>query len=120
MTGVAGARLEHPPVVPPDASLTEARGVMDGAGSRWAVVVDGDGRLDGWLGRERADGDGAVADRCRPVAARVEAGSSLEDALAQLLLDDTGWVAVVEGDRYLGVLTPGALHAASRRPLPPR
>ena len=120
VTGVSGARLESPPVVLPAASLAEVRRAMDDAGDRCAVVVDRDGHLEGWLRRESADGDGVVADRCRPVLARVEAGSSLEDALARLLLDDTGWVAVVEGDRYCGVLTPDALHAASRRPPTPR
>ena len=45
----------------------------------------------------------------------VPLGASLEDALAALLLDDAPAVAVVDGDRVTGVLTPDALHAAARR-----
>ena len=45
----------------------------------------------------------------------VPLGASLEDALAALLLDDAPAVAIVDGDRVTGVLTPDALHAAARR-----
>ena len=31
-----------------------------------------------------------------------------------MLLHDAGWVAVLEGGRFLGVLTPDSLHAAMR------
>ena len=118
VTGVSLADLEAPPAVPPDASLADARRALDDARAGWGVVVDAGGRLAGRLDRASAEGQGVVADRCRPVGARVGPGASLEDALAQLLLDDAGWVAVVDGDRYFGVLTPSALHAASRRPPP--
>jgi osmoprotectant transport system ATP-binding protein len=47
---------------------------------------------------------------------RIPLSSTLEDALAALLLDDAPAVAVVgEDDSVLGVLTPDALHAAARR-----
>ena len=49
--------------------------------------------------------------------AKVSAGATLRDALAQLLLHDAPFVAVVDGDRCLGVLTPDALHAELRRSL---
>ena len=45
----------------------------------------------------------------------VPVNSSLKAAFAQLLQYDAGWVAVLDGDRYLGVLTPSTLHAALRR-----
>ena len=32
-----------------------------------------------------------------------------------MLQHDAGWVAVLDGDRYLGVLTPASLHEALRR-----
>ena len=76
------------------------------AGEAWAAVVDGDGRLLGAV----APGD----DRLVP-AATVGAGASLKDVTSALLLSDSGWVAVVDGDRFLGVLTPESVHAASRR-----
>ncbi len=56
-----------------------------------------------------------MADRGRPVTARVALGASLKDASGALLLSDSGWVAVVEGERLLGVLTPESVHAAARR-----
>ena len=49
--------------------------------------------------------------------AKVSAGATLRDALAQLLLHDAPFVAVVDGDRCLGVLTPDALHAELRKSL---
>jgi osmoprotectant transport system ATP-binding protein len=49
--------------------------------------------------------------------ARVPANATLKDALAQLLLHDAPFVAVVDGDRCLGVLTPDSLHAELRRSL---
>jgi osmoprotectant transport system ATP-binding protein len=45
----------------------------------------------------------------------VALGATLEDALAALLLDDAPAVAVVDGSEVVGILTPDALHAASRR-----
>jgi osmoprotectant transport system ATP-binding protein len=32
-----------------------------------------------------------------------------------MLQHDAGWIAVLDGDRYLGVLTPSSLHGALRR-----
>jgi osmoprotectant transport system ATP-binding protein len=41
--------------------------------------------------------------------------ASLKDALSTMLQWDAGWVAVIDGERFLGVLTPATLHAALRR-----
>ena len=55
----------------------------------------------------------------RPAARRMEAwvpaDASLKTAFATMLQHDAGWVAVLDGDRFLGVLTPESLHAALRR-----
>ena len=40
---------------------------------------------------------------------------SLKTAFAEMLQHDAGWVAVLDGARYVGVLTPDDLHAALRR-----
>ena len=45
----------------------------------------------------------------------VPVGSTLKAAFAEMLQHDAGWVAVLDGDRYLGVLTPTTLHEALRR-----
>jgi osmoprotectant transport system ATP-binding protein len=38
----------------------------------------------------------------------------LKDVSSALLLSDSGWVAVVDGGRLVGVHTPASLHAAAR------
>ena len=104
--------LETPVTLSPGTSLAEARAVLNGAA---AAVVDGDGRLLGELRPGDAAGDGTVGDRSRPVSARVGPGASLKDASSALLLSDAGWVAVTDGDRLLGVMTPESVHAVARR-----
>ena len=124
VTAIDAADLTTLPTLTPEAALVDARQAMDAAGSAWAVVVDeADGRLAGALHRRQAEGHGTAADRSTPVEGSVPAGASLKDAFAELLLHDTGWVAVVDDGRFRGVLTPDALHAAMRRsagaPRPP-
>ncbi|MEJ7743613.1 MAG: hypothetical protein WKF73_14355 [Nocardioidaceae bacterium] len=45
----------------------------------------------------------------------VDADASLKDALSTMLQWDAGWVAVLDQDHFLGVLTPNTLHEALRR-----
>jgi osmoprotectant transport system ATP-binding protein len=45
----------------------------------------------------------------------VPADASLKTAFATMLQMEAGWVAVLDGNRFLGVLTPESLHAALRR-----
>ena len=45
----------------------------------------------------------------------VAADATLKTAFGEMLQEDAGWIAVLDGDRYLGVLTPASLHAALRR-----
>ena len=108
-------RLETPVTLAPGQSLSGARIALAGAGDAAAAVVDVDGRVVGELHRADAVGDGSVQDRCRPVVAAVGPTATLKDVISALLLSDAGWVAVVDGDRLLGVLTPEAVHAAARR-----
>src|SRR5664280_1837998 len=92
-----------------------ARRALNGASARWAVVRDAAGTLHGWIGVEQAVGDGVVADRAHRMEAWVPADASLKTAFSVMLQYDAGWVAVLDGDHYLGVLTPGSLHAGLRR-----
>jgi osmoprotectant transport system ATP-binding protein len=48
----------------------------------------------------------------------VKVGETLRRALQVLMESPTGEVSVVEGDRVVGILTPGSLHRAVRRSLP--
>ena len=107
--------LVQPPLVLDGAPLADARRSMELDGTEYAIVVDPDRRLRGWISRSRAEGEGRVVDRSRPVEAAVERVATLKDAFSEMLLYDAGWVAVLDGDRFLGVLTPESLHAATRR-----
>jgi osmoprotectant transport system ATP-binding protein len=108
--------LQQPPVLPVDLPLDEARRKMDAGQLDFAVVLDGDRRLRGYLARSRADGQGAVGDRLRRLDAWVRDDDTLKDAFSEMLLYDAGWVAVLDrDDRFLGVLTPESLYEASRR-----
>jgi osmoprotectant transport system ATP-binding protein len=116
VTRIAVEDLEQPPVVRLSDSLAEARSVLDRTGARWAVVLDGDDSLRGWLSREHAaDGTGTVGDRVRRMEAWVPVSTTLKHAFSVMLQEDAGWVAVLDGSRFLGVLTPESLHAALRR-----
>ncbi|MDF2966522.1 MAG: opuCA [Nocardioidaceae bacterium] len=116
VTAIDDSDLEHPPVVDVGDSLVDAQRTLEGADARWAVVLDASGDLRGWVSRERAsDGGGAVVDRTRRMEAWVPRDAPLKDALAQMLQHDAGWVAVLDGSRFCGVLTPQTLHEALRR-----
>ena len=115
VTPIGVADLEKPPVVALDDDLADARGTMAAANSDWAVVLDVDESLHGYLGRGESVGGGRVRERARRMDAWVAADASLKQAFAEMLKYDAGWVAVLDGGRYLGVLTPDSLHAALRR-----
>jgi osmoprotectant transport system ATP-binding protein len=115
VTGIELADLEQPPVVHVDDALADARAAMERAGARWAVVLDDRQHLHGWLSAERATGSGTVYGAGKRMEAWVPVGASLKTAFATMLQLEAGWVAVLDGDRFCGVLTPESLHAALRR-----
>jgi osmoprotectant transport system ATP-binding protein len=115
VTGISVEDLERPPVVHVADGLADARASMAAVGARWAVVLDDDGRLHGWLSSERATGAGTVGSAARRMDAWVPVDATLKTAFATMLQHEAGWVAVLHGDVFLGVLTPESLHAALRR-----
>jgi osmoprotectant transport system ATP-binding protein len=109
------ADLSQPPVVTVGDSIETARSQPSESEAKTAVVVDGDGRLLGWVPLT-ADASGPVGDHIEKFAAQVPVGTTLRAALGEMLLHDVRWIPVVDDDdRYLGVLTPNRLHAAMRR-----
>jgi osmoprotectant transport system ATP-binding protein len=106
--------LEHPPVVHLDDRIAQATSTLRAADARWGVVLDEQDSLHGWISADET-GDATVADRAKRMEAWLPVGSSLKAAFAEMLQYDAGWVAVLDGDRYLGVLTPATLHEALRR-----
>jgi osmoprotectant transport system ATP-binding protein len=117
VTDISVADLDKPPVVALDDGIGDARRAMRAEGARWAVVLDADESLRGWISLTETEDlvRGVVADRTHRFEAWVSVTASLKDAFAEMLQHDAGWVAVLDGDRYLGVLTPASLHTALRR-----
>ncbi|HEX3332882.1 MAG TPA: ATP-binding cassette domain-containing protein [Acidimicrobiales bacterium] len=106
--------LFHPPEVSPDLSMLDARVAAAGADSRWAVVVDAQAHLRGWIDLEPSL-TGSVEDNLVPFDIQVPLGTSLRAAFGEMLQHDVRWIPVIEDGRYLGVITPNSLHAAVRR-----
>ncbi len=115
VTSIDQVDLERPPVVHDTDTLAEAHLSMDAEDVRWAVVLDKDDNLRGWIAADDCEGSGTVADRADRMDAWVDKDASLKDALSTMLQWDAGWVAVTDGDAFLGVLTPNTLHEALRR-----
>ncbi|RIQ10891.1 ABC transporter ATP-binding protein [Jiangella rhizosphaerae] len=114
VTPITRADLEHPTVVRADDDLTAAGAAL--GDERWAVVLDADGGLAGWVGHDMLTGTGKVRDHARRMEAWVQLDDSLKVAFAEMLQWNAGWIAVLDDDdRYLGVLTPSTLHTALRR-----
>jgi osmoprotectant transport system ATP-binding protein len=115
VTAIDPASLEHPPTIPPSATLADARAALEQGSMDWVAVVDENGVLAGHVRRGNAGGDGPITARVERIEAWTSIDDHLEDALAAMLLTDVGWVAVLDGDRFLGVLTPESIYRALRR-----
>ncbi|NEB76231.1 betaine/proline/choline family ABC transporter ATP-binding protein, partial [Streptomyces sp. SID14478] len=110
--------LEQPAVARVDESAAQAAARMREENARWAVVLDERGDLHGWVGVDEAalaGQDGRVGDLAHRMNAWVPVGAPLKQAFGVMLQHDAGWVAVLDGSRFLGVLTPAKLHEALRR-----
>ncbi len=110
--------LEQPPVVRLDDPAGQAARRLRGEDAQWAVVLDGDGRLHGWVATESLTDGSVVRDHARRMDAWLPLGSTLKQAFSAMLQHDAGWIAVLDGegaDRFRGVLTPAGLHEALRR-----
>ncbi len=78
-------------------------------------MLDTHGDLHGWAGIEELSAGGRVGDLAHRMTAWVPVGAPLKQAFGVMLQYDAGWVAVLDGARFLGVLTPAKLHEALRR-----
>jgi len=107
--------LEQPPIARLDEPAPQAASRLHAEGARWAVVLDTQGDLHGWVGVDELGAGGAVGDLAHHMNSWVPVGAPLKQAFGVMLQHDAGWVAVLEGARFLGVLTPAKLHEALRR-----
>lgn len=116
VTPIEPGDLWQPPVVHLDDPLTKAAARLASDGARWAVVLDDADHLHGWIPADAADGSqGTVRDHARRMEAWLPVGAPLKQAFSTMLQHDAGWIAVLDGERFLGVLTPARLHEALRR-----
>jgi osmoprotectant transport system ATP-binding protein len=115
VTEIEADDLEQPPVARLDESAAGAAERLRTDGARWAVVLDMQGDLHGWVGIDDLGSSGEVGDRVHRMKAWVPVGAPLKQAFGVMLQHDAGWVAVLDGSRFLGVLTPAKLHEALRR-----
>ncbi|MGY3678035.1 ABC transporter ATP-binding protein [Streptomyces sp. TE33382] len=118
VTAIEPEDLWAPPVARLDEPAGSAAARLGAAGARWAVVLNGAGELHGWVSVEalREAGEPAtVGGPARRMDAWVPVGAPLKQAFSEMLQYDAGWVAVLDGARFLGVLTPAKLHEALRR-----
>ncbi|MEW2392244.1 betaine/proline/choline family ABC transporter ATP-binding protein [Streptomyces venezuelae] len=110
--------LEEPPLARLDEPAAQAAARLREEEARWAVVLDTDGDLHGWVGLDElalAGAGGTVGDLAHRMKSWVPVGAPLKQAFGVMLQHDAGWVAVLDGARFLGVLTPAKLHEALRR-----
>ncbi|MFF0791817.1 ATP-binding cassette domain-containing protein [Streptomyces spiralis] len=107
--------LEQPPVARLDEPAERVAGRLRAEGARWAVVLGASGDLHGWVGLDALATGGSVGDLAHRMRAWVPVGAPLRQAFGVMLQHDAGWVAVLDGARFLGVLTPAKLHEALRR-----
>jgi osmoprotectant transport system ATP-binding protein len=114
VTTIDVAQLDHPATVAPDTTLLQVRELLATSGSLSVPVVDASGVLRGRVRAKDAEGEGTAADRVVRVDAWADVNDSLEHALANTLLSDDGWIGVIDGDRYLGVLTPDGVYRSLR------
>nr|WTB32024.1 betaine/proline/choline family ABC transporter ATP-binding protein [Streptomyces sp. NBC_00830] len=120
VTPIEESDLDQPPVVHLDDPLSRATERLRAEGARWAVVLDRDDRLHGWIpaGTTPTEAKGTVREHARRMEAWLPVGAPLKQAFATMLQHDAGWIAVIDKEstgRFLGVLTPARLHEALRR-----
>ncbi|XUL86210.1 ABC transporter ATP-binding protein [Streptomyces galilaeus] len=115
VTAVEPDDLEQPPVARGDEPARSAAERLRVEGARWAVVLDSQGELQGWVKADELTADGTVGELAHRMNAWVPVGAPLKQAFGVMLQHDAGWVAVLDGAHFLGVLTPAKLHEALRR-----
>ncbi|MEU6348502.1 betaine/proline/choline family ABC transporter ATP-binding protein [Streptomyces sp. NPDC047072] len=115
VTAIEPDDLEQPPVARVDEPAARAAERLRAEGARWAVVLDPAGDLHGWVGIDDLEGSRTVGELAHRMNAWVPVGAPLKQAFGVMLQHDAGWVAVLDGSRFLGVLTPAKLHEALRR-----
>ncbi len=104
--------LQPGPVVTTDASRADAQAAMAAAGVDWVGVLDGE-RLLGWAHADDLAAVDHVGDAPHePFRAWVGPGTTIREALDNIVNSRTRVAVVLDGDRYLGMLTVDQLAEA--------
>lgn len=119
VTPIRTEDLEHPPTLQVRDTTDEALAVLSVSDLDYAVVLDGDD-LRGWVSQRSLARGTTVGEVRRRFEATVDVRDSLKTGFSEIVAHDAGWLPVLDGDRYVGVLTPDTVHAALRRMLPDR
>ena len=117
VTSIDTDLLDHPRALATNDALATARDALIASGASSLPVVDETGTLRGQIRADdlsTADGDGDVGSRTTRVDAWVDASDSLQTALSRALLTSDGWVAVLDDNRLVGILTPESIHQSLR------
>ncbi|WP_432523545.1 ABC transporter ATP-binding protein [Kineococcus sp. SYSU DK006] len=126
VTPIRPEDLEHPLVLAPGDGVAYAATAMEVDGRSWALVLQGDpGRLVGWVPRgplteamRRGERAGRVGDHVRPFDVTVQAVETMRTAFSTLLAQELRFLPVLDGEEFVGVLTPDVVHTALRRDVP--
>ncbi|CAN5377184.1 betaine/proline/choline family ABC transporter ATP-binding protein [soil metagenome] len=108
LSTVADVDVIEGPIVRPSRTVSEALTVADAEGTSWVAVVD-EHRLGGWVDRrdlEASARDRRVGDlRTERFVATVSPSTPLREALDVIVTSRSRMAAVLDGDRYLGMVT---------------
>jgi len=89
-------------------------------GAAWGVVVDDDGHLAGWVTAQDLQahqGVATVAALARPAPGVAQLDDPVLETLSRTLALPEGWVAVCEGERYVGVFDRAGLPSVEPGPV---
>jgi osmoprotectant transport system ATP-binding protein len=105
---IADVTIVEGPIVRPGRTVSEALAVADADGTSWVAVVD-EHRLGGWVDRrvlEASPRDRRVGDlTIERFVATVTPATPLREALDVIVTSRSRMAAVLDGDRYLGMVT---------------
>ncbi|MEZ0166410.1 ABC transporter ATP-binding protein [Kineococcus sp. LSe6-4] len=121
VTPVRAEDLAKPLVLAPGDGVEYAATALDLDGGQHAVVL-AQGRVLGWVARGRlrtaarsGSRDARVGDLVQPFTATVPAEADLRSAFSRLLAQEAPLLPVLDGQDYVGALTPDVVHTAVRR-----
>ena len=99
-------------------SRADLRGRLEAAGADHALLLDGDDRPIGWIGKRDLNRDGSVAaEDATPGSPLLQPESTLRDALSTMLGSSVQLGVVVdEGERVIGVISVDAIADVIRAP----